>query len=190
MKRNGMLANGLGLAVLVLCCQTAAADEKKETEKIAAPVVVERCCPNERCASAPNDQVQELIKILNETKSANTLVATTIALVPLGDKAKVAVPVILRNAERLKILESLGNLDSKKGEMASILVESIYAIQAGLSLENGVLQTRSQQPRGPAQMVPPTGYAPTPAPFYAPPAPTCPGPVGPTPPAQPRSSSY
>src|SRR5260370_27879624 len=82
-------------------------------------------------AQVDQDQVQELIKILNETKSPYTRVATTAALAPLGDKAKVAVPAILRNAERLKILESLGNPESKKGGLANMLMEAIYAIQTG-----------------------------------------------------------
>jgi hypothetical protein len=224
MKLNGMLANWLGLAVLVLCCQMGAADEKK-SEKLAAPVHESvppppppRTCPQppppgpsgpqwgdkqldakaaemmgalfglmtetmRSNAQVDQNQVQELIEILNETKSPYTLVATTAALAPLGDKAKVAVPAILRNAERLKILESLGNPDSKKGGLANMLMESIYAIQTGG--DGSVFQMRG--PQRALTPMPPPGM-PCPAPFYAP-APVCPSAPCPPPvqPVQPRS---
>jgi hypothetical protein len=212
MKWNTMLANWLGLAVLMLCCQVGNADDKK-TEKLVAPpqecVPLPPSCPSGALcaekqfdtkaaemmgalfglvtetmrsnAQVDQEQVQELIKILNETKSPYTLVATTVALAPLGDKAKVAVPAILRNAERLKVLESLGNPESKKGELANLLLESICMIQTGGA--NGALQQRGPQ-RVLTPVAMPPGFAPSPAPFYAP-TPVCPGPVCPQPSAPP-----
>jgi hypothetical protein len=214
MKWNTMLANWLGLAMLMLCCQVAAADDK-QAEKLKAPVAEAKCPVPAQCpgpvpdnpalygekqfdtkaaemmgalfglvtetmrsnAQVDQEQVQELIKILNETKSPYTLVATTVALAPLGDKAKVAVPAILRNAERLKVLESLGNPDTKKGELANLLLESICMIQAGSA--NGTYQQRGPQ-RVLTPMAMPPGFAPSPAPFYAPTS-VCPGPVCPQP---------
>jgi hypothetical protein len=234
MKWNVTLANWLGLAVLVLCCQMVAADDQKP-EKLKAPVAesvggctpgtstpccqpvpaprppcvatqqILQCPPETRSidklfdakaaemmgalfglmtdavrsnAQVDQEQVQELIKILNETKSPYTLVATTVALAPLGDKAKVAVPAILRNAERLKVLESLGNPESRKGELANLLLESICTIQEGGC--NGVFPQRGPQ-RVLTPPPPPPGFAPSPAaPFYGPAA-TCPGPVCPPP---------
>ena len=184
MKRMVLLTltTCLALAALVVCWQTGTADEKKETPRILLSTPVRQamcqadCCevvptsPPASRATAVDAQVQELITIMNETKSPYTLVATTVALIPLGDKAKVAVPVILRNAERLKILENLGNPDSKKGEVATMLLETIYAIQAGWSMENGSpFQSRWQQPRVMVPPPPPPMYGPAQQPFYAPP---------------------
>jgi hypothetical protein len=154
--------------------------------------------------SPENTQVQELIKILNETKSPAVLVATAMALAPLGDKAKVAVPAILRNAERLKVLDEVGN-NTRKGELADALLDTILNIQSGLSPENdrgpgygpgyGPAYVpgntsrwnpgnRMAPPPPPLQgpVVPPYGYPPTTAPAR-PACPTAPGctPICPTP---------
>src|SRR5437867_11718168 len=138
MKRIVMLTGSL--AILLACCQTGAAGEKKQSKKTAplppseplvAPVQMAPTSPVEKNINLEDAQVQELIKILNETKSPTILVATAVAFVPLGDKAKVAVPAILRNAERLKALEDINNPNSKQSEMANVLMDAIFAIQAG-----------------------------------------------------------
>jgi hypothetical protein len=190
MKQISVLTTALAVALFLACCQSGAADEKKpqsanpavENELPAPPpdAPASSVARKTKAAATANtkpqdDQVQELIKIINETKSAYTLVATTIALAPLGEKAKVAVPVILRNAERLKLLESLGNPDSKKGEIATLLLESIYAIQAGTPIDGLRFQ-------GPVSARPPVALPPAPATYYPAVTPVCPAPVCPAPP--------
>ena len=124
-------------------------------------------------ARADQEQVEELINILNTTKSPNTLAATAVALVPVGEPAKKAVPAILRNAERLKVLESLGNPESRKGSVASMLLEAIYAIQSGG--EVGTFVSREGPPLLPPPPPPPCyGYPPAPASM-------CPPAMAPTP---------
>jgi len=122
---------------------------------------------------ADDAQVQELIKILNEAKSPSTLVATAIALLPLGDKAKPAVPALLRNAERLKVLDDIGNPGSKKGEMAAMLMEIVFAIQSGWTPDDDrpsvINQRWGMQPRYP--VAPPPSVMPPP--YYMPNAPAC-----------------
>jgi hypothetical protein len=192
MKRIGVLTIGLAVAVLVAGRQTGEADEKKEERVIPKPEKVMAPPPAvavvKSCANVQDDQVQELIKIINETKSPYTLVATAVALMPLGEKAKVAVPAILRNAERLKVLEDLGKPNSKKYEVAELLLESIYTIQAGWTPDNDPFygpptprwaQERLPAPRPAMMPPPPPGYGVPPMPFYAPAAPPCPGSVCP-----------
>src|SRR5207245_1830240 len=144
MQRNKMLTCAVALVALVVCWQAGEAGEKKKLRKAEQPpsappanaakypMLFDNISPPAG-AAAPKDeaQVQELITILNETKSASTLVATAIALLPLGDKAKPAVPAILRNAERLKVLEDIGKPATKKGEVAAMLMEIVFAIQSG-----------------------------------------------------------
>jgi hypothetical protein len=123
MKRIAVLGSTLAVAMLLLMGATGEAGEKK----------VKRSTPS---STVEETQVDELVKLINETKSPNTLVATALALMPLGDKAKPAVPAILRNAERLKMLEDLTSTSSRKSELANMLMEIIYAIQSGWTPDN------------------------------------------------------
>ncbi len=111
--------------------------------------------------SPENNQVQELIKILNETKSPAVLVATAVALMPLGDKARPAVPAILRNAERLKVLDD-GATHGRKAELADTLMDVILNIQAGWTPDND----RTGRWGGPNRYPAPPAVAP--APYYYP----------------------
>jgi hypothetical protein len=179
MKASKMTAAGLAVAALLACCQAGEAAQKKKDRKDTSadrPLVSGAIGTSVggnvgalaggnmdgQTQPAPVDaekaQVQELIKILNETKSPTTVLATAVALLPMGDKARLAVPALLRNAERLKMLDDLGNgNNSRKGEMAAMLVEVIYAIQAGWSPDNnnGNPLNRFGGPRsyGPAPIV-------------------------------------
>ena len=145
-----------------------------------------RCVVPTPATSAEDAQVQEFIKIINECKSPATLVATAIALLPLGDKAKPAVPALLRNAERLKVLDDIGNPGSRKGEMAAMLMEIVFAIQSGWTPDDDrpsvINQRWGMQPRYPVAPPPPV----MPTPYYMPSGPACtPGVCPPGPPAQP-----
>jgi hypothetical protein len=176
MKRIVILATGLAAAALVACWQTGKADDNSPPQ---SAVPTARSAPSEgTVASKGNDNLQELLKILNETKSPYTLVATAVALVPMGEKAKQAVPTILRNAERLKLLDSLGNPGSRKADIAEMLLEAIVAIQAGWSPDDGPVPPWRWQPR--TAPVPPEALArPPQPPFYGPPG--CPSGICPAP---------
>jgi hypothetical protein len=204
MKRIGTVT--LALAVLLAAAQTGTAGEKQRTRKTASAPQSSGALIGAGCGALvgglagesitstkkadPDDaQLQELIKILNETKSPMTLVATTVALVPLGDKAKPAVPAILRNAERLKVLEDLGKA-SRKGELAAELLDAIFAIQSGWTPDNnGPNNYRpfSPVPRAYVPATPVTPYSCNP-PAYCPAVPPMLGPAVPPPPMAPPAT--
>jgi hypothetical protein len=56
--------------------------------------------------SPRKELIEELIDILNTTKSRDTFLATLTLLQPMKKRAQVAVPAILRNAERLGIFNN------------------------------------------------------------------------------------
>src|SRR5690349_17232994 len=61
-------------------------------------------------AKSPSDSgnvLDELTAILKETKSTETFLVTTMVLGRMGPEAKRALPAIIRNAERLELLEDL-----------------------------------------------------------------------------------
>lgn len=66
-----------------------------------------KCCKAKQATCEDDKVVEELMAILKETKSSDTFVVTAVALGRMGSKAKRAVPTIIRNAERLEILEGI-----------------------------------------------------------------------------------
>jgi hypothetical protein len=176
MKRfNGWLAC-LALTAVLLGTQTSEAGQKVKIHKSSEPPApVVEVVPIEATAvsaatkesSVEQQVVQELIKIMDETKSPTTLLATTLALMPMGKKAQAAVPAILRNAERLKVLQPLKDMSSAKAENATVLLTAVMAIQMDLPMTKEMLGfpkgplnvERNELPNAPLV---PQGYGPTP----------------------------
>jgi hypothetical protein len=86
---------------------------------------------------ASGDLVQDLIQIIHETKSVDTFFVTTKLLEEMGGKARVAVPAIIRNAERLELfkdafLQAEKDGDKqKKVELAEMIVDALEKIMNG-----------------------------------------------------------
>jgi hypothetical protein len=63
------------------------------------------------CGAKPSSDsgnvIDELTAILKETKSAETFVVTAMVLGRMGPEAKQAIPIIIRNAERLELFEDV-----------------------------------------------------------------------------------
>jgi hypothetical protein len=70
--------------------------------------------------------VEELVLILEETKSEETFTLTVGVLTELGEEAKGAIPSILRNAERLQLLN--GKDSDRSLRLSSDLRKAIQAI--------------------------------------------------------------
>jgi hypothetical protein len=81
-----------------------------------------------RAGADPDEAlVKDLVKILDETKSFDTFCVTASILCRVGAKAKSAVPGIIRNAERLKILDKhlLGGKETKKSQVANDFLKGL-----------------------------------------------------------------
>jgi hypothetical protein len=127
--------------------------------------------------------VAQLIEILNETKSPQTVLAATLALMPMGKKAQSAVPAIIRNAERLKVFAPLKDINSAKAENATVILTAVMAIQMDLQLNKDTMEFpgnplgvgRTPYGYGPLPVVP----APPPMPSYSAQPPSLIGPACP-----------
>jgi hypothetical protein len=203
MKRLNLLMACLGLGVLAICAQLGEAGQKKNKPKPAdsPPAnaaasedaatflsgifkLVDMETTREVAANATEASVvAQLIEIMNETKSPQTVLAVTLALMPMGKKAQSAVPAIIRNAERLKIFAPLKDMSSAKAENATVILTAVMAIQMDLHLTKDGLGfpgnpfgvERTPYGYGPLQAPP----APPPIPSYSPQANTFPCPVCP-----------
>jgi hypothetical protein len=115
MKRNDLLAATLVFAVAlginpvlrgadpVPQCPACSAKETSKTQTVKA---------------TKEKLVQELIAILNETKSPDTFIVTASALGMMGHDARPAVPSIIRNADRLGLLKGISELAGEESEEA------------------------------------------------------------------------
>jgi hypothetical protein len=72
--------------------------------------------------------VEQLVALLNETKSKETFTVTLIVLQKLGTEAKSAVPAILRNADRLGLFEGALSGDSKGKQSTTDVLDTIDAV--------------------------------------------------------------
>jgi hypothetical protein len=79
--------------------------------------------------STEAELIQDLITIMNETKSPGTLMATVMALVPMGKTAQPAIPAIIRNAGRMKLLDDKKNSKPWTSEFAQTIMSAIVEIQ-------------------------------------------------------------
>jgi hypothetical protein len=104
------------------------------------------------------DLIHELIQIINETRSVDTFFVTTKLLEDMGAKSRVAVPAIIRNAERLELFKDSFFQTEKDGEkpkrleMASLIVDSLGKI---LSSSQAGSTTRPPVNAVPAPLSPP-----------------------------------
>src|SRR5271166_5996232 len=100
MRTNRLLCSLLALGGMLVCLRGAAAYE---------PVPPPPTIPNVDPLSVPEDKagerefVQDLVSILNETRSSDAFIATVLALHRAGVDGKLVVPAIIKNAERLKL---------------------------------------------------------------------------------------
>jgi hypothetical protein len=78
-------------------------------------------------------RTQELIAILNETQSAETLFVTVKVLEGMGSAAKPAVPAVIRNAERLGLFKGLTRAEGhvRKEKLVEEVVAALLHINEG-----------------------------------------------------------
>jgi hypothetical protein len=90
--------------------------------------------------------IDEMIAILKETKSEDTFVVTAMALCGMGPEAKRALPQLIRNAERLGLLDGLLGSKTSKGdrETSQHVSEVIMMLAAGQPI--GYLSTTRSMP--------------------------------------------
>jgi hypothetical protein len=125
------------------------------------------CCPSATCASGKNavksstdDQViEELIAILKETKSPETFTVTATVLGYMGPEARRALPALIRNAERLELLEDLFDTNATESHRAAqVLAEAIEMIV--VESNSGVrVRTKRSRPQTPTSCTPATPYS-------------------------------
>jgi hypothetical protein len=159
MKRLNLQMACLALGVLAILAQLGEAGQKKNKPKPIDPPpanaaasedaatflngifkLVDMETSREAAANATEASVvAQLVEIMNETKSPQTVLAVTMALMPMGKKAQSAVPAIIRNAERLKVFAPLKDMNSAKAENATVILTAIMAIQMDLPLTKDML---------------------------------------------------
>jgi hypothetical protein len=122
------------------------------------------CCT--KTVSKNDPIVGELTAILNETKSAETFLVTTMVLGRLGAEAKSALPAIIRNAERLEVFEDLYDANASAGDRAAAQ-KVVDALEMILDKKVGA-KGRIGQISGPPSM---------PSAYPVPCAPVCPAPA-------------
>jgi hypothetical protein len=96
--------------------------------------------------------VKELVKILDETKSFDTFCVTASILCRVCPKARSAVPGIIRNAERLKILDKhlLGDKETKKGKVANDFLEGLGKLLPAKTEAGGAAEESAAPQKMPA----------------------------------------
>jgi hypothetical protein len=151
------------------------------------------CCEKEasktQTVKATKEKVvQELIVLLNETKSPDTFIVTASALGMMGHDARPAVPSIIRNADRLGLLKGISEMigseeaEEAKPSRQQRLAEGVMdCLDQILSKQPNNGKTANPGPQPPAMplMCPPSGLVlPECLPF-----PMCPPPAPKAPPA-------
>jgi hypothetical protein len=87
------------------------------------------CQPAVPASPSMSSVVTDLVAVLAETKSEDVYTATVLTLGHMGTEAAPALPVILKNAERLGILD--GAFTRNKSERAEIVLQALAAIAQG-----------------------------------------------------------
>lgn len=137
-------------------------------------------CPTATCSTCSKSKettcdnakvVTELMAILKDTKSPETFLLTATTLCRLGGEAKRALPAIIRNAERLELLDGLldSNTTADNREAAQAVFEAIEMI---LDKKGGGKRSR-------ACTTPAIAPAPAASYGYAPLVPAVPGTIAP-----------
>jgi hypothetical protein len=156
------------------------------------------CCPTASCTASKSATpsatdgkvIDELIAILKETKSPETFLVTATVLGGMGPEAKRTLPVLIRNAERLKLFKDLlaSNEDWESQRVAQMVAQAIVMVADGnKTAPVPLVATRWDQLRQPAPMTPAAsnayggglpgvpGTADAPPSYYVPPPATQPG---------------
>ncbi|MBY0522578.1 MAG: hypothetical protein K2R98_04245 [Gemmataceae bacterium] len=111
---TGLLCLAVGSALVLSVFQKNGTTTASAADPCPNPPKVSRCSPPAsatyvvtRDPSGNAALVQELIGVLNETKSREVLIMTFAALAAMGPDAKPAIPAILRSAERCDLLRGV-----------------------------------------------------------------------------------
>jgi hypothetical protein len=95
---------------------------------IAVPYTTASPAPEHKSAAAV---VDDLVAVLAETKSKDVYTAAVVALAHLGTDARAALPDILKNAERLGVLEGAFDADECKSVQCEVILDAVAAIAHG-----------------------------------------------------------
>lgn len=208
MKRTLFVFVVVGLASLLVSALTVFGQSTTRSihvERQAADPLVKRQTTTTAAKPSTDDEqlIDELAMILKETKSPETFLVTAMTLGRLGPKARRTLPIVIRNAERLELLEGLfdANAPSENRAVAQDAIEVIEMIIGKNG--SGRVWTEKQPAPQPAcyPATPAIGYTVPPASYYsnpnvgamyesysapAPPVPSslAPTPVSPTQPAR------
>jgi hypothetical protein len=140
MKRRASLFLALAVAVFVLTAVGLSSKEPGKPHATCIPPSFGSFTPiTIGDASAPTrgplcerpakqDLLSELIAILNETKSDDTFSVTVHLLAEMGPKAESAIPVVIRNAERLGILTDHMRRNSSESQRVTALTEALSVL--------------------------------------------------------------
>jgi hypothetical protein len=135
MKRRELTVVALSLAVLLANAGGLFAQEKGSPPYSSAPSAVGAAvdATGHKAGKHADPRTEELIAILNETQSVDTLCVTVKVLESMGRTARPAVPAIIRNAERLGLFKGLtrSNGQSRKAKLGDEIVEAILKINEG-----------------------------------------------------------
>lgn len=143
MKRTYPILSAATLAAALIACYAAWAQSPPQTicpppgpppSAYTTPAQPTRAYRPACAARSDNDKLVEgLVAIINETDSTDTLLVTVKALADLGPRARLAVPAIIRGADRLGLLKDITQQKKGAGEEAEgmVIVEAIEQILKG-----------------------------------------------------------
>jgi hypothetical protein len=175
MKRTLLVLVVIGVASLLVSALSVFGQPSTRSiyveRQVTDPLVKRQPAASAVKSSTDEEQlIDELAIILKETKSPETFLVTAMTLGRLGPKARRTLPVVIRNAERLELLEGLCDTKASSDDRAvfNMVVEVIEMI---LGNSNGVRTYREHLPSPQ-----PVCYPATPAIGYALPSAVCPNP--------------
>jgi hypothetical protein len=82
-------------------------------------------------SSPPPSIVSDLVAVLGQTRSKDVFAATVLALGQMGAAARPALPAILKNAERLGVLEGAFAPGGSKSDQGDVVLDAVQAIALG-----------------------------------------------------------
>jgi hypothetical protein len=153
MKRRSWLVGILGLVGLLVLQPDVGATERESCPQSPPPSQPSAAAENDlagtvRSPRADDEFVEDLVSILNETHSPDAFLVTLSVLQELKPDARVVVPAIIRNAERLRLFKRT------KADQATEEQRMIVECLAGFVKKDAEPATRPVTPP-PANAVPP-----------------------------------
>lgn len=179
MKRTLLVFSVVGVASLLVSALTVFGQSSTRSiyveRQVTDPLVKRQAAATAAKSSTDDEQlIDELAMILKETKSQETFLLTAMTLGRLGPKARRTLPVVIRSAERLELLEGLFDTNAAS-ENRAVAQDVIEVIEMILGKNGGGRVWREKQPS-----TPPVCYPATPASYYVPsPVPVAPNPTVP-----------